>query len=54
MKSEFREKPACAEKYVPVPESVVCSGCGGDVEIWSDEDQVDCSHCGRAVERRPA
>lgn len=50
-KSEFREKPACAEKNVPVPECVVCSQCGQDIEIWSDEEQTPCPVCGRAVSR---
>ncbi len=50
-KSEFREKPACSEKYAPVPESMVCSWCGRNIEIWSDEEQATCSGCGETVKR---
>ncbi len=48
---EFKEKPACSEKYAPMPESIVCLECGRDIEIWSDEDQTACSNCGKTVER---
>jgi predicted amidophosphoribosyltransferase len=51
IKSEFREKPACAEKDAPLPESIVCSGCGQDIEIWSDEEQTACSLCGKTLGR---
>jgi hypothetical protein len=50
-KSEFREKPACAERYAAMPECVVCAQCGQDIEIWSDEEETVCSLCGKTIER---
>ncbi len=30
----------------PVPESIECSGCGEELEIWTDELKVRCKRCG--------
>ncbi len=51
LKSEFKEKPACSEKYAPLPECIICSGCGQDIEIWSDEEETTCSMCGKTIQR---
>jgi len=50
-KSEFKERPACALKCVPLPESIVCPQCEQKVEIWSDEEQAVCPQCGKSVTR---
>lgn len=49
---EFDEKPACSVKNEPFPEEVKCTGCGAWVEVWSDEEMVCCSKCGREIEAR--
>lgn len=39
-------------KFVrPVPEYLKCNHCGGNVEIWSDEDTGICEDCGRDIPR---
>lgn len=35
----------------PQPESVKCSSCGKEVDIWSDEEEVACPSCGGMVFR---
>lgn len=45
-KSEFKERPACAEKYSPVPEFFTCQKCGEEIELWTDEDEAACHSCG--------
>lgn len=35
----------------PAPEIFLCSGCGGEVEIWTDEFKRTCSSCGTVVYR---
>ncbi len=50
-KSGFREKPACAEKYAPLPETFICQGCGREIELWSDEEESACPGCGSRIER---
>ena len=44
-KSEFKERPACAEKYLPVPEFITCPKCGEEIELWSDEEETACLFC---------
>jgi LSD1 subclass zinc finger protein len=29
----------------PTPESITCSGCGEELEIWTDEMKVRCKKC---------
>ncbi len=48
-KSEFKERPACSEKYSPFPELITCPECGEDVELWSDEEETLCHFCGYRV-----
>lgn len=40
----------------PMPEPIECSGCGKELEIWTDELRVVCKDCGRATykDRMPA
>jgi DNA-directed RNA polymerase subunit RPC12/RpoP len=35
----------------PKPESIKCTTCGGDVEIWSDESRATCPSCKATVVR---
>ena len=30
----------------PLPETISCSGCGEELEIWTDEFKVRCRKCG--------
>lgn len=30
----------------PLPEAIECSGCGEELEIWTDEFKVRCKKCG--------
>lgn len=48
-KSGFNEKPACAEKYTPIPEFATCPQCGDEIELWSDEEETSCFSCGYRV-----
>ncbi|MFH1327613.1 MAG: hypothetical protein ABIH76_01975 [Candidatus Bathyarchaeota archaeon] len=36
----------------PVPEYFKCSTCGGEIELWSDEEVTKCPNCDRDF-RRP-
>jgi len=42
-------KPACAEVNKPYPMDVVCSTCGVEVEVWSDEEDPRCPGCGASL-----
>lgn len=33
----------------PKPETIYCTKCGNEVEIWTDERMVRCSKCGTPV-----
>jgi hypothetical protein len=35
----------------PKPEYITCSNCGSEVEIWTDEDDAECTDCGLKVSR---
>jgi len=43
--------PGISQFMRPVPEYVKCPRCGGDVEIWSDEEKAQCPRCGTTVPR---
>ncbi len=48
----FKEScPGSREIKKPKPEDIVCRDCGESVEIWSDETEVNCKHCGRINQR---
>lgn len=38
----------------PQPETIKCSHCGEEVEIWSDEAKAKCSNCGKVTSREMA
>jgi DNA-directed RNA polymerase subunit RPC12/RpoP len=46
---EFKEKPACSVKGMPVPMEVACPVCGSGIEIWTDEDETACRLCGHRI-----
>jgi len=43
--------PGSQEIRQPSPEEVLCRSCGRPVEIWTDETETDCPHCGQVVTR---
>jgi len=43
--------PGISQFMRPVPEYIKCPKCGGDVEIWSDEEKAQCHQCGTTVSR---
>lgn len=43
--------PGISKFVRPVPESFLCPHCGGEVEVWSDEEEGTCSACNRKVHR---
>ncbi|MHB1160308.1 MAG: hypothetical protein ACYC3V_08270 [Chloroflexota bacterium] len=36
----------------PIPEPIDCSGCGTELEIWTDEFQVRCKRCGTVTYKK--
>ena len=44
----------CSAKVMPVPQFTVCTKCGGEIEVWSDEDEKICSTCGHRIFRTEA
>ena len=44
----------CSAKIMPVPQFTVCTKCGGETEIWTDEDEKICSTCGHRIFRTEA
>lgn len=49
--SDFKACPGIRKLVRPVPEYFKCSNCGGDVEIWSDENSGVCDTCSRESTR---
>jgi predicted amidophosphoribosyltransferase len=43
--------PGIRKLIRPVPELLTCPNCGGEVEMWSDEDIGTCDNCGKEVSR---
>ncbi len=43
--------PGISQFMQPTPSSIKCPRCGEDVEIWSDETEVQCPNCGLTVTR---
>ena len=46
-----RSCPGLSDFLRPKPEYIKCPNCGGDVEIWTDEDKGECTSCGLKVSR---
>jgi rRNA maturation endonuclease Nob1 len=42
-------KSPCSVKTFPVPEFITCPKCGGEIELWSDEERTECFFCGHKV-----
>jgi hypothetical protein len=38
--------PGSTEIRSPSPENITCHKCGKSVEIWTDETEAKCKHCG--------
>jgi ribosomal protein S27E len=47
----LEEKPACAVKAAPHPLELTCPHCLLEIEIWSDETEIECSLCGALVQK---
>lgn len=43
--------PGSESLRVPAPEYFRCCFCGGEIELWSDEDAAKCPKCGRMFSR---
>ncbi len=43
--------PGLSQFMRPKPEYITCPHCGGQVEIWSDEEKTECDNCGATVAR---
>ena len=46
-----RTCPGIDDRLRPKPEYIACHQCGGDVEIWTDEEKAECSDCGARISR---
>lgn len=46
----YKGCPGAKRIKEPYPEEVKCA-CGGVAEIWSDETNAVCKHCGRKITR---
>jgi len=43
--------PGISQFMRPRPSYIRCPMCGGDVEIWSDENEAQCPSCGLVVSK---
>ncbi|HLN45227.1 MAG TPA: hypothetical protein VK209_05925 [Candidatus Sulfotelmatobacter sp.] len=43
--------PGLRDFLQPKPAYINCHVCGGELEIWSDEDQTTCPNCGAEWKR---
>jgi len=43
--------PGLDDLLRPKPEYITCPKCGSEVEIWTDENQVECTNCRLKVSR---
>lgn len=43
--------PGSREIRSPYPEEIRCVFCGSPCEIWSDENETVCKHCGKDINR---
>lgn len=44
--------PGSSEIRAPYPEDIKCVFCGNPTEIWSDETETKCKHCGETFTRQ--
>lgn len=47
----WNECPGARQFKQPTPEFIPCPTCHAEVEIWTDEVEVKCHHCGGTVSR---
>ena len=47
--NRLRERSACSIRNSPAPETIPCTNCGADVEMWTDEEEATCGVCGRLI-----
>jgi len=52
--TEFGKCPGPERTAPPKPEIFLCSNCGAEVEIWTDEKRRKCPKCGEVVEKENA
>jgi hypothetical protein len=38
-------KSPCSVRNMPSPQTIICSKCGCDVKIWTDEPDATCQAC---------
>ena len=43
--------PGSQQYKQPTPEFYTCPSCHGEIEIWSDEVEVECENCGTPFSR---
>lgn len=47
-----KQKSPSGVKDMPAPETVACTHCGSEVEIWTDEEETLCPSCKYRVFKR--
>ncbi len=50
-KAAQTQKSPCSVRNSPVPQSVACSHCGKELEVWTDDEEAVCSNCGLNMPR---
>lgn len=50
--NRMHEKPACSVISAPVPVEIECPYCNVEIEMWSDETEIECKRCGKRVQNR--
>lgn len=43
--------PGIEDQLRPKPEYIACPKCGGDIELWTDENEAECPDCGARISR---
>jgi len=43
--------PGSREITSPSPETISCAFCNSMNEIWTDETEIKCGHCGKTINR---